>query len=95
MKILVDEMYDGLDERLNALGEGFEAYSVKKLIELEKKPLRSDFSVISYARDNGMVLVTEDKENEKGCNENNIPCVCLNKEQVFKTITECLKELKF
>lgn len=29
MKILVDEMYDGLDEKLNQLGEDFEAYSVK------------------------------------------------------------------
>ena len=94
MKILVDEMYDGLDEKLNQLGADYEAYSVKKLIEQEKKPLRSDYSVISYVKDNGMVLVTEDKENEKGCRENNIPRVCLNKEQVFKTIVECLKEFK-
>ncbi len=94
MKILVDEMYDGLDEKLNELKAGYEAYSVKKLIEKDKKPLRSDYSVITYVKENGMILVTEDKENEKGCKENNIPCVCLNKEQVFKTIVECLKEFK-
>lgn len=90
MKILVDEMYDGLDELL--IKEGHEAQSVKKLIAKGEK-LKSDFSVLNYTRDNGMILVTEDKENEKACIENNIPYVCLNKEQVFHTILESLKKL--
>lgn len=90
MKVLVDEMYDGLDEKLNEMD--FEAQSVKKLIAAGKK-MKSDYSVISYARENGMVLVTEDKENEKGCLENDIPYVCLNKEQVYDTIVDCLKKL--
>jgi len=82
-------MYDGLDEKLIELG--IEAQSVKKLIAKGEK-LKSDFSVINYTRDNGMILVTEDKENEKGCLENNIPYICLNKEQVFNTIAEELKK---
>ncbi len=90
MKILVDEMYDGLDELL--IKEGHDAQSVKKLIVKGEK-LKSDFSVLNYTRDNGMILVTEDKENEKACIENNIPYVCLNKEQVFNTILESLKKL--
>lgn len=92
MKILVDEMYDGLDDKLNEL-EGYEAQSVKKLIVKGKK-MKSDFSVLTYAKENNMVLVTEDKENEKGCIENGIPYVCLNKEQVYNTIVESLKNLK-
>lgn len=63
MKVLVDEMYDGLDDKLNKL-EGFEAESVKKLIAKGKK-LKSDFSVLTYTKENKMTLVTEDKENEK------------------------------
>ena len=90
MKVLVDEMYDGLDDLL--IEKGFEAQSVKKLIAKGEK-LKSDFSVLNYTRDNGMVLVTEDKENEKACLENNIPYICLNKEQVFNTILESLKKL--
>jgi len=92
MKVLVDEMYDGLDDKLNKL-EGFEAESVKKLIAKGKK-LKSDFSVLTYTKENKMTLVTEDKENEKGCIENNIQYVCLNKEQVYNTIVESLKNLK-
>ena len=85
-------MYDGLDDKLNEL-DGYEAQSVKKLIEKGKK-LKSDFSVVTYAQENKMILVTEDKENEKACIENDFPYVCLNKEQVYNTIVECLKNLK-
>ena len=91
MKILVDEMYDGLDDKLNEL-DGYEAQSVKKLIG-EGKKLKSDFSVITYAQENKMILVTEDKENEKACIENGFQHVCLNKEQVYNTIVESLKTL--
>ena len=85
-------MYDGLDEKLNKI-DGYEAQSVKKLIAKGMK-MKSDYSVLKYAKDNEMVLVTEDKENEKGCIENGIQYVCLNKEQVFNTIAESLKNLK-
>ena len=44
LKILVDEMDDGMDEKLNTLG--FEAYSVKKLLTQGKK-LRTDYSIIN------------------------------------------------
>ena len=91
MKVLVDEMYDGIDAKLKEFG--YEAYSVKKLIT-EGKKLTSDYSVIKYAEDNEMVLVTEDTEVGKACKENNIPCVLLDSETIFKMILEELGNLK-
>ena len=89
MKVLVDEMYDGLDDKLNE--SGFDAKSVKKLIEKGEK-LESDFSVITYARDNDMILVTGDKENVKSCKENNIKCFCHDKDQIHDALIKGLKE---
>ena len=45
-KILIDEMDDGMDEKLNTLG--FDAYSVKKL-RAEGKNLHTDYSVINLS----------------------------------------------
>jgi len=70
MKILVDESDDGLDEKLREIG--YEAYSVKKLIA-EGKRLHSDYSVLKYARENKMLLITRDAENGLSCEENNTP----------------------
>jgi rRNA-processing protein FCF1 len=91
MKVLVDEMYDGIDTKLKEFG--YEAYSVKKLIT-EGKKLTSDYSIIRYAEQNGMVMVTEDIEVGKACKENNIPCVLLDSETIFKIILEELGNFK-
>lgn len=91
MKVLVDEMYDGVDARLKEFG--YQAFSVKKLIA-EGKKLTSDYSVIRYAEENGMVVVTEDTEVGKACKENNIPCVILDNETIFRIILEELSKYK-
>lgn len=91
MKVLVDEMYDGIDTKLKEFG--YEAYSVKKLIT-EGKKLSSDYSVIKYAQENWMVMVTEDTEVGKACKENNIPCVLLDNDTIFKIILEELGNFK-
>ena len=91
MKVLVDEMYDGIDSKLKEFG--YDAYSVKKL-RTEGKKLTSDYSVIKYAEDNAMVLVTEYTEVGKACKENNIPCVLLDSETIFKIILEELGNFK-
>ena len=88
MKILVDEMDDGWDEKLRTLG--YEAYSVKKLI-MEGKKLHTDYSVITYAKENSMILITRDTESGQACEENNIPCILLDNAEIFKIITEKLK----
>lgn len=89
MKILVDEMDDGWDEKLKSLG--YDAYSVKKLIT-EGKKLHTDYSVINYARENDMILITRDTESGQACIENNLPCILLDNNEIFKIILEKLKE---
>ena len=89
LKILVDEMDDGMDEKLTKVG--FEAYSVKKL-RAEGLNLHTDFSVISYAKKNKMILVTRDTESGEACNENNIPCVLLDADEIFKIVLDNLRK---
>ncbi|MGI0087533.1 MAG: DUF5615 family PIN-like protein [Nitrosotalea sp.] len=91
MKVLVDAMYDGIDTKLKEFG--YDALSVKKLVA-EGKKLASDYSMIKYAAENGMVMVTEDTEVGKACKENNIPCVLLDNETIFKIILEELSHFK-
>jgi len=88
VKILVDEMDDGMDEKLNDLG--FEALSVKKLLT-EGKNLRTDYSIINYAKENEMILITRDTESGQACQENNLPCILLDNDEIFKIVVEKLK----
>jgi len=89
-KILVDEMDDGMDDRLNTLG--YQAYSVKKLLT-EGKKLRTDYSIINYAKENDMILVTRDTESGQACKENNLPCILLDNDEIFKIVVEKLKKI--
>ena len=88
MKILVDENLDGMDERLKDLG--YDAYSVRKL-QKEGKKLASDYSIINYARENDMIIVTKDVEFRKASEENNFPLILLDNEEILKMIVEKLK----
>ena len=88
MKILIDEMDDGMDERLIQLG--YDAYSVKKL-RSEGKKLHTDYSVINYAKEHEMILITRDTESGQACQENGLPCILLDNEAIFKIVTEKLK----
>ena len=92
MKVLVDEMYEGFVKELKK-EDWLEVESVKQLIE-QGKQLHSDFSVLKYAKDNEMILVTADTENQEGCKENGIKCVRINKETLLKSILEGLKAFK-
>ena len=89
VKILVDEMDDGMDEKLISMG--FDAYSVKKL-RVEGMKLHTDFSIINYAKENGMILITRDTESGQACDENNIPCVLLDNNEIFKIVIKKLKD---
>ena len=87
LKILVDEMDDGMDEKLRDMG--YDAYSVKKLRAKGLK-LHADYSVINYAKENNMILITRDTESGEACDENDIPCVLLDTNEIFKIVTEKL-----
>ncbi|MCH7966131.1 MAG: DUF5615 family PIN-like protein [Thaumarchaeota archaeon] len=89
MKILVDENLDGMDERLNE--QGYDAYSVRKLQIMGKK-LGSDYSIINYARENNMIIVTKDTEFRKASEENDFPLILLDDEEILKVIVEKLKK---
>ena len=88
MKILVDENLDGMDEKLKDLG--YDAYSVRKL-QMDGKKLASDYSIINYARENDMIIVTKDVEFRKASEENNFPLILLDNEEILKMIVEKLK----
>jgi len=89
MRILVDENLDGMDEKLKLLG--FDAYSVRKM-QMEGKKLASDYSIINYARENGMIIVTKDTEFRKASEENDFPLILLDDEEILKVIIEKLKK---
>jgi len=90
VKILVDEMDDGWDEKLRNLG--YDAYSVKKL-RMEGKKLRTDYSVINYARENNMLLITRDTESGQACEENNLSYILLDNDEIFRIVVDKLQQL--
>lgn len=89
LKILIDEMDDGMDEKLQNIG--YDAHSVKKL-RADGLKLHTDYSVINYAKKNDMILVTRDTESGQACDENNIPYVLLDSDEIFKIVLEKLKQ---
>ena len=90
MKILVDENLDGMDERLKALG--YDAYSVRKLQNTGKK-LGSDYSIITYAKENDMIIVTKDTEFRKASEENDFKLILLDDEEILKVIVDKLQKI--
>ena len=48
--------------------------------------------MISYAKKNNMILVTRDTESGEACNENNIPSILLDTDEIFKIVLEKLRE---
>ena len=89
MKILVDENLDGMDDRLKSLG--YDAFSVRKL-QKEGKKLASDYSIINFARENDMIIVTKDTEFRKASEENDFPLILLDDDEILKVIVEKLKK---
>ena len=89
MKVLIDEMDDGWDDSLRILG--YDAYSVKKL-RAQGHTLGDDNSVISYARENGMILVTRDNKSGSNCKKAGIPCILLDNDELFRLVREKLGE---
>ncbi|MCE9653295.1 MAG: hypothetical protein K8Q89_09645 [Nitrosarchaeum sp.] len=90
IKILIDEMDDGWDDRLHKMG--YNAYSVKKLRTNGHK-LRTYYSVINFAKENDMILVTRDTESGQACEENNLPFILLDNDKIFKIVVEKLNQI--
>ena len=52
----------------------------------EGHKLRTDYSVINYAKENNMILVTRDTESGQACEENNLPYVLLDNNSIFNIV---------
>ena len=89
IKILIDEMDDGWDDKLSKMGM---MRSVKKL-RTDGHKLRTDYSVINFAKENNMILVTRDTESGQACEENNLPFILLDNEEIFKIVVDKLKQM--
>ena len=61
-------------------------------LQREGKKLASDFSIINYAIENKMVIVTKDTEFRKASEENDFPLILLDDDEILKIIIEKLKE---
>ena len=62
-------------------------------IEAKKKQNKFDVIIMEqdYAKENEMVLITRDTESGQACEENGIPYVLLDNDEIFKIVTEKLK----
>ena len=76
-------------EKLSELG--YDALSVKKL-RADGKKLHTDYSVISYAKEHNMILITRDTESGQACEENGLPCVLLDNNEIFKIVLDKLRQ---
>ena len=90
LKILVDEMLDGIDLSLRA--KGYEAYSVRKLQDKGEK-IHSDYSILKRAELDKMVLITEDVDNIHGCEENGIRYVKFGQNMNIENLIQDLERL--
>ena len=86
MKILVDEMLDGWDLKLQHMGH--DAHSMKNI--KDEHGLNDDNSMIGYARENGMTLITKDTRCGRDCEAVGVPCILLDDAKIFKM---CMAEL--
>ena len=83
IKVLVDETSDGLDLKLQNIG--YYAESVKKLRARDGK-MAHDYNVIQYAKENGMIFITKDKEPGRACQANGIKCIWVSDDLVFERV---------
>ena len=91
LPVLFDEMYEGKAEELRKLG--YESVSVRELKNMGFN-IHYDYSVIKYAEENSMILITEDKKSHGGCLENNIASVLLGQNPTIDEIVESLKKFE-
>ncbi len=54
----------------------------------------TDYSVINFAKENNMLLVTRDTESGQACEENNLPFILLDNEEIFKIVADKLKHIQ-
>ena len=87
MKILLDEMYAGLKEYLEALG-----YQVLTAQEAGLKSAK-DRDVVEYAGKHGFLLVTQDQKPAELAELLGVKCVFISSLMIAKLVDQKIKEL--
>jgi predicted nuclease of predicted toxin-antitoxin system len=80
LKILLDEMYTGLKEYLEALR--WEVLTVQDA----KLTGESDKRIVEYAKKNGLTLVTQDEKNADLADLQGVHCVLISKKMLARMI---------
>jgi predicted nuclease of predicted toxin-antitoxin system len=86
MKILLDEMYTGMREYLEALGWEIETVNTTGLQGAE------DSIVIEYADNNSLVIVTQDEKLSDIAELKEVDCVLISRKMIAKMIDSELRE---
>ena len=86
MKLLLDEMYTGLKEYLQALGWGVITVQDAKLVSA------SDRRIVDYAERNRLLLVTQDEKHADLAGLRNVPCVLISKTMLTRMIDAELRK---
>ena len=86
MKLLLDEMYTGLKEYLQALGWEVLTVQDAKLVSA------SDRRIVNYAERNRLLLVTQDEKHADLAGLRNVPCVLISKTMLTRMIDAELRK---
>jgi predicted nuclease of predicted toxin-antitoxin system len=86
MKILLDEMYTGMKDYLKALGWELETVNTTGLQGA------SDTTVMEYAKDNDLLVVTQDEKFADIAELKGVQCVLVSRKMVAKMIDSELKK---
>ena len=86
MKILLDEMYTGMKEYLEALGWDIETVNTTGLQGAE------DSKILKYAKENDLLIVTQDEKLADIAELKKAQCVLVSKKMLAKLIDDELRK---
>lgn len=86
MELLLDEMYTGLKEYLQALGWDVITVQDANLVSA------SDRRIVDYAERNRLLLVTQDEKHADLAGLRNVPCVLISKTMLTRIIDAELRK---
>jgi predicted nuclease of predicted toxin-antitoxin system len=86
VKLLLDEMYTGLKEYLQALGWEVITVQDARLVSA------SDRRIVDFAERNRLLLVTQDEKHADLAGLRNVPCVLISKTMLTRMIDAELKK---
>ena len=86
MKILLDEMYTGMKDYLEALGWDIETVNRVALQGAE------DNKIVEYAKENTLIVVTQDEKLADIADLKQVQCVLISKKMLAKMIDTELRK---